>query len=139
MEDIILKQIQPYSAEYGAHPKGDLLWRLITTDNIDKHRLITPTVGHVRIEEGELENGCKIENIGLVGDVFPGIKFKGTPFLSLDILFSNKTRLFGNPVTIALIEGCDFVEEIVEIFEDNFKPKIYKKSNIKVNSANTKR
>jgi hypothetical protein len=73
LKEIILNLIQPWSADDGANPRGDMLWRIITTDSIDKHRLITPVltaidINHASVGNGGTIVGCRVIN---AGGIFP--------------------------------------------------------------------
>lgn len=128
LKDIMLREIKPFSKEHGGSDLGDLLWRIITMDNIDKHRLMTPTVAFVHL------TNVKMPGLTLIDVAFQG-NFNGGPFTTMgfgpapytqpdftaDIVFPEKTRLAGKPVLSALVEGCDAVSHVIEIFKAHFE------------------
>jgi len=128
LKDMILGRIQPFSAEYGASPLGDFLWRLITMDNIDKHRLLSPTIKFSHVKSGSI-GGIGLENVGLIGwgpDQSP-ITVVGAPDeaqpeadATMDVIFPEKTLLPGKPVLSAFVQGSNFVSEVIGFFEDAF-------------------
>ncbi len=124
LEKVILTDIQPYSAAHGAHPMGDLLWRIITSDNIDKHRLMTPSIQQLTEMNVLLNNGGRISGGATV--IGNAIRFAGGQKLdknsnfALDIIFSEPARLSGKPVMSTLIEGCNMVGEVIKIFRREF-------------------
>lgn len=122
LEELILERIQPYSATNGAHAIGDTLWRVITSDNVDKHRLMTPVVSRNKADNIITIGGGRISGGGtLVGNVFsfpPGTKIDEKSDFSVDISFEEPANLAGKPVTRTLIEGCEAVAKVIEIFRD---------------------
>lgn len=124
LQDIILERVRPYSADDGGSPLGDLIWRLVTMDNIDKHRLITPTVSVGNIP------GVMIGGMLVLSDVVmsggrgigfsqkPEIQYHGDP--TIDIVFPSATRVADEPVLITLMKGCDAVSSVIDIFEAHF-------------------
>lgn len=125
LEDVILNQIRPYSADHGAHAFGDTLWRIITADNIDKHRLMTPVVQRSRANKILTIGGGQILGGGTIqGHVFtfpPGTKLHKDCDFTVDIAFEEPTTLSGKPVTSSLIEGCNAVAQVIEIFRGEFE------------------
>jgi len=129
LQDLILNEIQPFSAEDGAGPMGDLIWRLITMDNIDKHRLLTPTINFTHVERGSV-GGIRLENLGLSGwgPDHPAITVVGAPNepqpepdATMDVIFPEGTRLAGKPVLSAFVEGSNFVTDVIRTFETKFE------------------
>lgn len=134
LKKIILDIIQPYSASDGAGAMGDFLWRLITMDNIDKHRLLSPVISLARIKEGHVgEPGeMSFKNVSFAGFTRPPITIRGaTPETkaefdySTDILFPPESRLPGKPVLSSLVEGANLVGKVIKIFETVFEGKDY--------------
>lgn len=124
LEGVILNEIQPYSADDGAGAMGDLIWRVITADNVDKHRMITPTTNMHHIGHIAFKGGGSFSNFRVAGP--PVVRMKGDSEAegevnaAIDILFKVPTRLAGKPITRTLVEACDFAGEIIEIFEARF-------------------
>jgi hypothetical protein len=124
LKKVILDKIQPYSAKCGAAPMGDLLWRVITMDNIDKHRLITPALQIAGNDSVRFKGGGGIFGIATVGDVFrfgPDIKLEESANITLDILFDSNTRLPNKPIVSSLVSAATAVTETVEIFQAHFQ------------------
>lgn len=122
LKKVILDIVQPYSAEDGAGAMGDLVWRVVTTDNIDKHRLILITTSITEINHATLVEGGILRNVTVVGDslrVGSGELEKDSD-MSVDILFGEPARLAGKPITRTLVEALNFADEIIEIFESHF-------------------
>lgn len=122
LEHVILNVIQPYSAADGAGEMGDLVWRVVTTDNIDKHRLILVTVSVSNINDVRTVDGGRIRNARIMGD---GIRMGSGEIdpksdFSVDVLFGKPTSLAGKPITRTLVEALNFTDEIIEIFESHF-------------------
>ncbi|TXC70975.1 hypothetical protein FSB78_08460 [Sphingomonas ginsenosidivorax] len=118
-----MNKIQPYGADDGAHAFGDMLWRMITADNIDKHRLLMPIVRRARCKHVEFEGAGSISSMSFKGNVLPhapGTRLKKNSDFSVDIVFSEPTTLAGKPVTGTLIEGCKAVGELIDIFRRTF-------------------
>lgn len=126
LKKIILDKIQPYSADDGASAMGDLLWRVITMDNIDKHRLITPTVQVAGLDTVKFTDGGGVYDLAVVGDVLrfgPEKELEGEPDISVDIIFQPDTRLPMKPIVSALVSGANAVVDSIEIFETHFQGK----------------
>lgn len=125
LRKFVLEDVQPYSAANGADVRGDLLWRVITADNIDKHRLFAPAAqrskgGQIKIN-GPIPttiSGLNMTGMGLV--LPPGsVLDKGSDF-SVDLVFREPTKLAGRPVTNTLNDACEAVAEVVELFRTEF-------------------
>jgi hypothetical protein len=127
-KQLILERIKPYPKDEGADALGDMLWRLITMDNIDKHRLITLTVQPSHIKEVRVGNSS-VTDLSVVDWLhFPPFAFEGQGpdaqtyvDFTLDIAFPDDTRLAGQPVLGTLIEGADLVSEVIEMFSMHFE------------------
>lgn len=122
LEAVILDRIKPYSAEDGAGAMGDLVWRVVTTDNIDKHRLILITTSVSRAKHIKLVGGGSMSNFTIAGDAIrmgTGEMEKDSK-LTVDIQFGEPTSLTGKPITRTLVEALNFTGEIIEIFESHF-------------------
>ena len=126
LETVIIKEIQPFSKDDGAGPMGDSIWRLITSDNIDKHRLMTPTVQSVSIGKTRMSNGATFSDMMVTGDIFrsdPGTVVEYDEGTTIDMFFEEPARIAGLKVTRSLAECGDFVADIIEIFEEKFSPR----------------
>lgn len=129
LEDLILNKIQPFPASEGAGAMGDFLWRLITMDNIDKHRLLTPTINFTYVKHAKVGHGT-VKNCSFAGwgPNNPAIMSVGAPDepqpepdTSVDVVFPEGTRLAGKPVLSAFVEGANFVSEVISLFETTFE------------------
>jgi hypothetical protein len=131
LKDLILNRIQPFPESEGATALGDFLWRLITMDNIDKHRLLSPTIQFTHVKSAELPGGGRLENVSFVGwpaNGPPPITIIGgtpnepqrEPDFTVDVVFPKGTRLAGKPVLSAFVEGANLVGEIIRLFEETF-------------------
>jgi hypothetical protein len=126
LKSIILDQIKPYCLDDGSEPFGDFLWRLITMDNIDKHRLITPTIQVTKLDDVMIGNarftGCTMigRNSVQFGRGEAPYEVNGTPEVTLDIMFPETTRLPYKSVLSSLVHGCNIVAETIDIFETAF-------------------
>ncbi len=124
LETVILDRVQPYSADDGAGPGGDLIWRLVTSDNIDKHRLMTTIIHHTHIGHIAFGKGSEISGIETIGPVLrlgPDTEFQGQPQLAFDILFAEPARLANRPVVSTLVEASNIISQTIETFEAYFK------------------
>lgn len=127
LENVIMNIIQPYSADDGAKPLGDLLWRLITSDNIDKHRLIMPTTQSTSIGRAEAGN-TTFRNFTIIGnppsmfEAFQNSDVDNDADFEVDILFQEPTKLAGKPVISTLVEVGNFIDDIIGIFSAKFQP-----------------
>lgn len=130
LKKLILDDIQPYSADDGAGALGDFLWRLITMDNIDKHRLLSPTIESTHIRHGSI-GGMQLENVRVSGfGKHPAITVVGGPDepqpetdATFDVVFPEGTRLAGKPVLSAFVEGANIISEVIRLFEVAFDEK----------------
>lgn len=121
LQEVILDRIQPYDAADGASALGDMLRRVVTADNVDKHRIIMPSASILntkRLRTG----GITFYDIGFIGNHRLPIKsdtdYEGTA--TADMLFQEPTLLAGKPILRTLVEAADFVEEVIGIFEREF-------------------
>lgn len=124
LQTIILDQVQPFSAEYGARNGGDLLWRVITADNIDKHRLIIPAVQAMDLHNVRMKGGGQISGITIIGGgmrFHPGTEFEADSDISVEMVFQEPTRLALYPVTRTLVEAIKETRSVVEAFEAHFQ------------------
>jgi len=125
LKKIILELVQPYSKDHGAADSGDLIWRIVTTDNIDKHRLIIPVAQSVSIQKAAFTGGGSISGITFDTGIITnpdGIKVQGDAEMTFDIFFK-EYRLARKPVIATLLEGCNVAERVIEIFESHFEGK----------------
>ncbi|MGB3500321.1 MAG: hypothetical protein WBA44_01765 [Mesorhizobium sp.] len=122
LKDVILDKIKPYSAEDGAGAMGDLVWRVVTTDNIDKHRLILITTSVSFIRDIRIVGGGRITGGTIIGDAIRmgSGELEKNSQLSVDMQFGEPARLSGKPVTRTLVEALNFTGKIIEIFESHF-------------------
>lgn len=124
LKGLILDQVQPYSAQDGASLSGDALWRIITSDNIDKHRLIIPTmllartgrfaVGGATFTNSLIGNGA----IAWGGEAPLDLDTDGST--SVDLFFPEDSRLAQRPVIKTLNEGCTLVRNTIDLFHNAF-------------------
>lgn len=128
LQNVILDDIQPYEAQHGASAFGDLLRAIMTSDNSDKHRMITPVVQNVyanlrtsddQVVANSIVNGggMRVPIIELAGP--PEMQAEGS--LAYDLVFpSSALKLAGKPVISTLVEGCHMVNQVIRIFEARF-------------------
>jgi hypothetical protein len=129
---VILDIIQPFSAADGANAMGDMLWRLITMDNLDKHRLLSPTITFSHIKNAQIggPGGITLQDVGIAGfsKDFHAFQVVGgrqesqpQPDYTVDVIFPEGTRLAGKPVLSSFVEGANAVSKVIEIFETIFE------------------
>lgn len=121
LAETILEKVQPYSKEDGARDTGDLLWRVITSDNVDKHRLITPFSQHSGVRSALFQGGGGMFNSTIDGNMgFPAQAFEQEPDIDYDLIFRDVDRLNERPVIGTLMQACDVASDTVELFEKVF-------------------
>jgi len=130
LAELILTEVQPYSAEDGAKITGDLLWRLVTMDNIDKHRVLTPVVQPVTAKHATFisPSGATIHlgDVQIIG-LFTGkfwalacpepMKLTEESRLELDFVYGNETRLAGQSIFDTLVTGAQTISDLINEFE----------------------
>lgn len=124
LDKLIIDQIQPFSRDYGSITSGDLLWRVITSDAIDKHRLMTPRVTNAKINSIKFADGS-----GLIGEFtitggpafYSSSPIVGNPEIEYDLLFDMPSRLEGLPVMQTLADALDAVLGTIMKFKMHFK------------------
>lgn len=120
---VILEVIRPHEGTDGSNPMGDLLWRVITSDNIDKHRLMTPSVTRSQTGIVKLTNGSFLSGLSMEGSALAfaaGTRLDKDSDISVDVIFKEPASLAGKPVLSTLIEVCDQVRSVIEIFRREF-------------------
>jgi hypothetical protein len=129
LKKIILDDIKPYSAEYGGSALGDLIWRVVSMDNIDKHRLITPVV-HTTLVDDLKVAGFVIQQSEYHAIGPRGVHIGRMPFdpnakanMTVAVEFGEDTRLPGEEVTSTLVEGLNAITSVIDIFERHFEGK----------------
>lgn len=123
LKSIISKKIQPYDAKNGANVSGDLLRRVITSDNFDKHRLMIPAIDSTQNVIMKFTDGSVIKGGTLIGAPFRpdrGHFLRKDSFFSVDMVFEAPDGLAGLPVTATLANACDLVDKIIQIFRSTF-------------------
>lgn len=123
LERVILEVIRPHEGTDGSNPMGDLLWRVITSDNIDKHRLMMPSVTRAKTGAVYLTNEIFFSGVSLEGASLafaPGVRLKKNSDLSVDVVFKEPASLAGKPVFSTLVEVSDQVRGVIEIFRREF-------------------
>ncbi|MER8762917.1 hypothetical protein [Mesorhizobium sp. M0968] len=130
LKEIVMDRIQPWNGGEGEF--GDFLWRLITMDNIDKHRLITPTVifadVHTTAMPGLSIEGARISGFGKANPAFQTVGWSAAegqqqPDSTVDAVFPVGTKLEGASVLSAFVKGANLVDDAVKIFASEFEGK----------------
>jgi hypothetical protein len=126
LERIILNDVRPHLGTDNGTDFGDLLYRIITSDNIDKHRLMTPTIEEQHLD---LTGPISITGITVQGGYGLGSLFAAPAHLvrnmkgsiAVDISFPDTAkRLSGRPVFKTLVEGAQMVVAVIAMFEAEF-------------------
>ena len=130
LEHIIVDVIRPYHIDDGGSAIGDLLYRIGNADNIDKHRLLAPSVSVAHAQEATFitPTGGTIRMTGfrlIGGPAFDFGDAKPHPEndIAFDMCFSEPTLLADRPMMSTLIEACEAADKVIEIFEANFEGK----------------
>ncbi len=125
IKGVILDEIQPFSCENGAKVGGDLLWRTITSDNIDKHRLMVPRTTKTNMKKvvkgGITFHNCQAYGANAIEIAGVGLNhFDPESEFTTDMLFWHPSRLAGRPVLSTLLEAGNQVAIVIEKFESKF-------------------
>jgi hypothetical protein len=127
---LLLCKIQPYKGgRFG-------LWEVRKADNIDKHRLIIPTVQSATVyditwydPDSDNEFTCSNFTLPIGTDIVlfhagrscPNAKFKYNDKPTLDMTFQDGGEVFSSqPVMPTLIQSCQLADQALTIIEQHF-------------------
>lgn len=123
LDRLIIDEIQPFSRDHGAKTSGDLLWRVITSDAVDKHRLMIPRATTARINNINFADGSGLRGFIVSGGplFYSDSSIVGTPEIEYDIVFDTPSRLKDLPVMQTLADALDVVLNTIRAFKIHFK------------------
>ena len=128
---IIIDGIKPYKTGNPSDDRGLAIWRLNKIDNINKHRLIIPSVQITEVEiSADAENGGRIrgnryrltgQNRSLGVTLWGKLKFTDECQAAATILFPKGSYFDGEPIIPTLHQIVDFTTSVINTFEAHFQ------------------